>query len=180
MDMEHRMYGPNLVEVLQLAFQYCELNNIKTFNRLTKMANMDWMTFLDRNRDIPLRTPEATSIQRAIGFNGVRVAGFYDYLSSIIFNDNTRVRFLPELIDKAPTGTIEKATKSVWINSEISNYWCDHSAQQIQPTHRTQSALLILDDHSIHTMNLGLIRKAREKNDTTVSNLLNVPANCRR
>ena len=91
-----------------------------------------------------------------------------------------RVRFLPELIDKAPTGTIEKATKSVWINSEISNEWCDHSAQQIQPTHRTQSALLILDDHSIHTMNLGLIRKAREKNDTTVSNLLTVPANCRR
>ncbi|KAK2161090.1 hypothetical protein LSH36_121g01028, partial [Paralvinella palmiformis] len=52
----------------------------------------DWLrAFLDRNRDIALRTPEATSIQRATGFNGVMLTVFLESLSSIIFNDNTRL-----------------------------------------------------------------------------------------
>jgi len=41
MKMENRIYGLNLVDVRQLVFQYCELNNItNTFNKLTKMAGM--------------------------------------------------------------------------------------------------------------------------------------------
>ncbi|KAK2146374.1 hypothetical protein LSH36_613g01034, partial [Paralvinella palmiformis] len=47
--------------------------------------------FLDRNRDIALRTPQTTSIQRAICFNRVKVADLYDCLFSIIFSDNTRL-----------------------------------------------------------------------------------------
>ena len=79
MDVENRMCGLNLVDVRQLVFQYYELNNHNNpFNKLTKMV---WMrAFLDRNRDIALRTPEATSIQCAIGFNRVNVCGFYDRL----------------------------------------------------------------------------------------------------
>jgi len=93
MDMENRMYGLNLVNVSQVIFQYCELANTKNpFNKLTKMTGVDWVrAFLDRNRDITLRTSEAISIQHPIGFNRVKVAGLYDCLSSILFNDNTRL-----------------------------------------------------------------------------------------
>ena len=93
MEMENKMYGLNLVDVCQILFQYYELNNIKIpFSKLTKMAGVDWMlAFLDRNRDIVLRTTEAKSIQRAIDFNRVKVAGFCDSLSSIAFSDNTRL-----------------------------------------------------------------------------------------
>ncbi|KAK2146664.1 hypothetical protein LSH36_590g00008 [Paralvinella palmiformis] len=47
--------------------------------------------FLDRNCDISLRTPQSTSTGRAIDFNNMKVVGFYDCLSSIIFSDNTRL-----------------------------------------------------------------------------------------
>ena len=58
------------------------------------MAGVDWMSaFLDRNHDITMPTTEATSIQRAVGFNRVKVAVFYDCLFSIIFSDNAR--FIP-------------------------------------------------------------------------------------
>ncbi|KAK2145380.1 hypothetical protein LSH36_683g03072 [Paralvinella palmiformis] len=144
------------------------------------MAGVDWTrVFLDRNRDIVLRTPEATSIQRANWFQQSEGAGFMTAASAYSsvtsqgsfphhkFNLATLYvtnqlkcwqrkarkvfmplpvlkgaecdssystsatgafippmlifHFLPEVIDKAPTYTIGRATKSGWIISEIFN-----------------------------------------------------------
>ncbi|KAK2144575.1 hypothetical protein LSH36_745g00018 [Paralvinella palmiformis] len=130
-DMENRMYGLNLVDVSPVIVQYCELDNIKNPSKLTKMASLDWMTaFLDRNSDIALRTPEADSIQSAIGFNRVKVAGICDCLSSIIFSDNTR--FIPPsqiynvdeygyTICHKPTKVLTKKARKVFLPLSVLN-----------------------------------------------------------
>jgi len=80
--------------------------------------------------------------------------------STLIFR---RVRFLPELINKAPTVTTGRAAKSGSINPEIFNDWFDHFVRRVQPTHRAQPFLLILDGHSSVTKNLELSRKVRDE-----------------
>ena len=77
-----------------------------------------------------------------------------------------RVRFLPELANKAPTGTIGRATQSGWMNPEIFNEWFDRFVPQVQPT---------ICSHNSHIWNnLELIRKARERDVTIVS----LPSHC--
>ena len=73
------------------------------------------------------------------------------------------VRFREELIDRAPAGTIGKASKSGWINQYLFNEWLDHLLNETQPKHRDEPVLLILDGHTSHTKNL-LLEKARDNN----------------
>ena len=46
-----------------------------------QIAGADWLsTFLKRNKDIAVRTPESTSIARATAFNKYNVAAFFFFL----------------------------------------------------------------------------------------------------
>jgi len=58
--------------------------------------------------------------------------------------------------------------------SEVYNEWLDHFLRHSQPTHGTQTVLLILDGHSSHTKNLKLIWKATVRNVIIVS----LPSHC--
>jgi len=42
-----------------------------------------------------------------------------------------RVRMKPELIDKAPNGTIGVATKSGWVNEQTFLEWFDHFTNNV-------------------------------------------------
>jgi len=47
-----------------------------------QMAGKEWASsFLRRHTDLSLRSPEATSMPRMIGFNRVQVNKFYELLS---------------------------------------------------------------------------------------------------
>lgn len=82
LSMINRLFRLTKRDVRGLVFKYCEANNIKhTFNRKSALAGRDWFEgFLRRHKDLALRTPEATSIQRAIGFNQQKVRIFFDKL----------------------------------------------------------------------------------------------------
>jgi hypothetical protein len=80
----------------------------------------------------------------------------------------------PELIDKAPNGTVGVATKSGWVNEEKFLEWFDHFIKCVLPKSRDRPVVLIMDGHSSHTKNLLLIEKARENNVI----LLSLPSHC--
>lgn len=85
-----------------------------------------------------------------------------------------RARFKPELIDKAPPGSIGGASKTGWINEELFSVWFDHFLHCVQAKSRPDPVLLILDGHSSHTKNLNVILKAKDNNCI----ILSLPSHC--
>ena len=90
LEMERRLFGLTLMDVRRLAFKYCEINHIaNTFNKEARCAGEDWMaSFVKKHSEISLRTPEATSLARASGFNREKVSKFFDAYESIVFDQN--------------------------------------------------------------------------------------------
>lgn len=80
-----------------------------------------------------------------------------------------RVRMKPELIDKAPNGSIGVATKSGWVNEEAFLKWFNHFLHFVQPKTRDRPVILIMDGHSSHTKNLTLIETAKAQNVVLIS-----------
>ncbi|KAJ0176485.1 hypothetical protein K1T71_007664 [Dendrolimus kikuchii] len=81
-----RLFGFTRTEVLELAYQFAEANNVSNnFNKETKMAGKEWLAgFRCRNPDISLRKPEATSAARAQAFNRPQVARFFNTYQNVI------------------------------------------------------------------------------------------------
>lgn len=93
LDMEARLYGLCTDDVRRIVFLYCEKNNIHNdFNIETKMAGKKWLRlYLQRNSELSIRMPEKTSMQRAVGFNKVKVGIFFNVLEKVLYNsDGTR------------------------------------------------------------------------------------------
>ncbi|KAH9636408.1 hypothetical protein HF086_006168 [Spodoptera exigua] len=71
-DMDSVFFGLTRDEFKNLAFIYTKKNNLKYPNNWDKYekAGDDWLSsFLSRHNQISLRTPGATSVARAKGFN---------------------------------------------------------------------------------------------------------------
>jgi len=85
-EMQQRFYGLSLLEVRELAYELAERNNIvHPFSKKKKMAGKDWMRcYRERHPEISLRTPEATSLARATGFNRVQVSKFFQLLRTVL------------------------------------------------------------------------------------------------
>lgn len=85
-----------------------------------------------------------------------------------------RVRFKPELTDKAPIGTIGGASKTGWINEDLFNKWFAHFVKFVEPKTKSNPVVLLMDGHSCHVKNLELIDQARSNNVI----LLSLPSHC--
>ncbi|KAJ8729016.1 hypothetical protein PYW07_006712 [Mythimna separata] len=85
LEMEKRFYGLTLQDVRRLAYQLAERNNIEhKFSKDTQMAGKAWISaFRKRHPELTLRSPEATSLARAQGFNKVSVMKFFDLLEEV-------------------------------------------------------------------------------------------------
>ncbi|XP_055918448.1 uncharacterized protein LOC129950541 [Eupeodes corollae] len=84
--MEGRLFGFSMKEFRELAYELAEKNGLaNNFDAEARIAGEDWANnFLKRNATISLRKPEATSAARAMGFNRVAVANFYNLLEECI------------------------------------------------------------------------------------------------
>lgn len=97
----------------KFAYQFGMKNNIKFPNswNQNQKAGKDWMMgFIDRHRNITVRTPEATSLGRATSFNEVNVSKFFDNLDSVM----SRYKFEPMSIynvDETALTTVHKPPK---------------------------------------------------------------------
>lgn len=87
LEMEKRYYGLPLQDVRRLAYQLAERNNIEhNINKPTQMAGKAWIS--------AFRSPEATSLARAQGFNKVSVKIFFDLLEEV----RSKTNYLPHRI----------------------------------------------------------------------------------
>ena len=86
LQMESMLFGLSMDDVRVLAFQFAESNGLQhPLNRTVGKAGWDWVNgFRKRHPTVVLRTPEATSVARARGFNRPNVNNFFDLLEARI------------------------------------------------------------------------------------------------
>ena len=77
--MEAALFGLTTVDARRLAYSVAEKLGVRhPFSHATKMAGYDWLRgFLTRHPDLSVRIPQATNLARAVGFNRVKVAEFF-------------------------------------------------------------------------------------------------------
>ena len=77
-EMERLLFGLT-EDVRKIAFEFAQKMGLKTrFPKDTQMAGKDWLYgFLKRHPDLSIRSPEATSMARAVGFNRPQVERFF-------------------------------------------------------------------------------------------------------
>ena len=76
-------YGVSPKELRMLAYQFATANDLRIPESWNdkKEAGLDWMKhLLKRHRDLSIRNPEATSIQRMANFNEHNVNLFFNNL----------------------------------------------------------------------------------------------------
>lgn len=114
LQMEGRLFGLTLTDLRTLAFELAERNNIKhNFNSEKRMAGKCWLySFLARHKKVTLRTLEATSAARAVGFNKPVVEKFFQLLVSLY----DKYKFTPDRIynvDETGITTVPNKTSKV-------------------------------------------------------------------
>ena len=84
-------YGLSPKEIKQLAYHCAKKFNLRMPQRWSEMemAGPDWFTsFMKRNPDISLRKPEATSLNRAMNFNKIKLTLFSINMQFYLKNTN--------------------------------------------------------------------------------------------
>ena len=83
MDMQSRFFGLTETNVRKLAYQLAMKNDIITpFDHKKKMAGKKWLeNFLQRHKNLSIRTPEARSMGRAVAFNRPQEDRFFSILA---------------------------------------------------------------------------------------------------
>lgn len=110
-----RFYGLSPKITRRLAYEYAKKNatNYPESWKNKNMAGRDWFTgFMNRNKDLSLRTPEATSIARVSSFNKTNVADFQKKLESLIKKYNFSATDIFNL-DETGVTTVQKNQKII-------------------------------------------------------------------
>ena len=88
--MQQTMFGFSTGDIRKLAYDIACANGLKhPFSTEKKKAGKDWlMGYLKRHPEISLRTPEPTSMSRAVSFNRANVQKFYDIYKEQLDKDS--------------------------------------------------------------------------------------------
>ena len=111
-NLESRFYGLTPVNLRKLAFQIADINGLTTrFNSTKKIAGKEWLAgFLKRHPEISLRSPEATSLARASGFNRTQIETFFNLLISLIDDNNITANNIYN-VDESGLTVVQKLSK---------------------------------------------------------------------
>jgi len=88
LEMSSRGFGMTQQQVCSFAYDLADSNNIEhNFDNSLKRAGRDWFDgFVRRHPNLSIRSAEATSLGRLIGFNRPQVNQFFDVLASVYGN----------------------------------------------------------------------------------------------
>jgi len=108
--MQRRFYGLSLRDLRSLAFQVAEINKFEhPFSKNDRMAGKDWaLGFVKRRSELSLRSPEATSLARAVGFNRLQVGKFFTLLNQELGKHKVSQIFN---VDESGITTVQKPGK---------------------------------------------------------------------
>ncbi|GBN03864.1 hypothetical protein AVEN_9750-1 [Araneus ventricosus] len=68
---------------MKVAFEYAGVNGVAAgFNNERNSAGEDWLKSICKRYNLSVRNPEQCGVARAMGFNEVQVARFYNNLKS--------------------------------------------------------------------------------------------------
>lgn len=86
----NRFYGLSIDEARKLAAEFAEANkiNVPPSWKTNGMAGKDWLISFRRRNNLSLRSPEATSMARANGFNRKAVDVFFSNLTTLMNSHN--------------------------------------------------------------------------------------------
>ena len=109
-EMQRRFYGLTLHDLRSLAFQLAELNGLDhPFSKNDRLAGKDWaLGYVKRRSELSLRSPEATSLARAVGFNHVQVGKFFELLRQELTKHTASQIFN---VDESGITTVQKPGK---------------------------------------------------------------------
>lgn len=112
--LSQRYYGLSITEFRQLAYQYAQKLGVEgrfQNKRNEELVGWDfyWL-FMKRHPGISLRSPEATSLNRVIGFNKVEVDRFFDNLSTLYEKNNYSAMDIYN-VDESGLQTVHKPSK---------------------------------------------------------------------
>lgn len=115
-------HGLTPMQLRKLAFQYARMNNKKVPESWIREDcagyEYEWYrSFMDRNKTLSLRTPEATSLNRAISFNKHNVNMFFENLECIYKEEKLGPQCMWN-IDETGFTTVHKPPKIVAIKGE--------------------------------------------------------------
>jgi hypothetical protein len=125
LDVDGRYFGLTLKDVRRLAYQLADSNKLDhPFKKEAKLAGKEWAYAFIKRHGLALRTPEPTSIGRAMGFNRVQVGRFYELLreelttnrftAGTIFNvDETGLSTVPNHLPKVVSMRGKRAVNKV-------------------------------------------------------------------
>ena len=84
-EISARGFGMTQQQVCAFAYELAEKNNLRhSFDRDLQRAGRDWFHgFLSRHPTLSVRSAEATSLGRLIGFNRPQVTKFFDVLAEV-------------------------------------------------------------------------------------------------
>ena len=90
-DMEWRMFGLGTTDIRRFVNDVAQNLNIPhPFSTEKNMAGKDWLRSFNRRHHLSVRTPQATSMTRIVGFNKAKVNQFFtiykDLLETFSFN----------------------------------------------------------------------------------------------
>lgn len=108
-------FGLTTKDLRTLAYSYANINCIKMPKswEINKEAGTDWITsFLKRNKSLSIRSPEATSIGRATGFNRPIVNLFFDQLMELFDRYNFTAKDIYN-VDETGVTTVQKPPKVI-------------------------------------------------------------------
>ena len=111
-DMQQRFYGLTSLQLRKLAFELAAKNKIQhPFNVDKQCAGKDWLAgYLKRNPTVSFRTPEATSLSRATGFNETQVQKFFTNLHSVMEKETFSANRMYN-VDETGISTVQRPGK---------------------------------------------------------------------
>ncbi|KAK3874827.1 hypothetical protein Pcinc_020265 [Petrolisthes cinctipes] len=113
-EMEKALFGLTTNDVRRLAFDFADKLSIPNrFCKTSRMAGKDWLSgFLQRNPQLSVRKPEATSMSRAVGFNRPQVETFFKVYREVLSEGNYSPRHVWNM-DETGITTVQKPVNIV-------------------------------------------------------------------
>jgi len=110
--MQHPLFGLTAIDVRRLAFEFTKRAqlNIK-FNATSRMAGLEWLRgFMKRHGELSSRSPQPTSLSRAVGFNWPRVQQFFDVYELLLHSGTYDVSWIWNM-DESGISNVQKTGK---------------------------------------------------------------------